>query len=278
MHAPHGPASRPPCTGAAPCRKLLPAAHAYPLTSAMTTSASLASSLSAKALGRLKKPRTRGAFAPIDAARRQLGLLAVSDPQGQARLYWLVDLATQVIEDSRFLAFGSLASHPLMDAFSELVRGRTVADACALTLEQVDSLLRDDPLTPSCDLGAATFLSQLQDLALAALPTIRLLPKPEEKVSYQRKRKQDWTAADETWLPLSLLKKIGKVDAVISEVLPTLSPGATAAIEGLHDDFHVIVTITGMAAEQLPTVCQMLTDAVRGRLHTGISVTAGATS
>ncbi len=235
-----------------------------------TTAAPLSTSLSEKALARLKKPRTRGAFAPLDAARRQLGLLAVSDVQGQARLYWLIDLATNTIEDSRFIAFGRLSSHPLMDAFSELARGRTVADACNLSIAQIDSLLRDDPLTPSCDLSEAEFIPDLQNRALAALPAVRLLPKPQEKVSYQRKRKQDWTAIDETWLPLSLLKKIGQVDAIMSELLPSYSTDATAAIDGLHDDFRVVVTFTGLANEQIPTVCQMLTDALRGRLHPAI--------
>lgn len=241
-----------------------------------------AATLSTKALARLKKPRTRGAFAPLDAARRQLGLLAVSDARGQARLFWLVDLATNTIEDSRFLAFGQLASHPVMDAFTELARGRTVADACSLTLAQVDSLLRDDPLTPSCDPAEIEFVTDLQERALAELPNVRLLPKPEEKVSYQRKRKQDWTPADEAWLPLSLLKKIGQVDLIMSDLLPTYAAGASAAIEGLHDDFRIEVTFTGLTDEQIPTVCQMLTDAVRSRLHPGLVVqpfpNTGATS
>ena len=231
--------------------------------------------LSSKAQARLRKPRTRGAFQPIDAARRQLGLLAVSDVQGQARLYWLVDLATQVIEDARFIAFGSLASHPLMDVFTELVRGRTVPDACALTTEQVDSLLRDDPLTPSTDPSELTFLVDLQERALRELPNLVLLPKPVEKVQYQRKRKQDWTAEDEAWLPLSLLKKIGKVDAIVGADLPALAPGATASIDGLHDDFHVLVTFTGLTVEQIPLICQKLTDRLRGTLHPAITVSTG---
>ena len=233
--------------------------------------------LSQKAQARLRKPRTRGAFQPIDAARRQLGLLTVADHQGQARLYWLINLETQVVEDARFLAFGSLASHPLMDAFTELVRGRTVPDACALSVEQVDSLLRDDPLTPSCDPALATFIPALQEGALAALPDVRLLPKPVEKVQYQRKRKQDWTPTDEAWLPLSLLKKISKVDAVISAELPRLAPGAIASIDGLHDDFRVVVTFSGLTMEEVPTISQMLTDALHGALHPGLVVETGDT-
>jgi NifU-like protein involved in Fe-S cluster formation len=233
-----------------------------------------ASALSQKALARLKKPRTRGSFAPIDAARRQLGLVAVSDSLGQARLFWLVDLTTQIIEDARFLAFGSLASHPLMDAFTELVRGRTVADAALLSVEQIDAVLRDDPLTPSCPPGAGAFIEELQRLALEVYPSVKLLPKPEEKVQYQRKRKQDWSAEDERWLPLSLLKKIAKVDAVVGEVLPNFAPGVTASIDGLHDDFRILVAFTGAEPAQVPTVVQKLSDALRGKLHPQLSVEA----
>jgi NifU-like protein involved in Fe-S cluster formation len=229
------------------------------------------SQLSQKATTRLRKPKTRGTFQPIDAARRQLGLLAVADGQGQARLFWLIDLGTQVIEDARFLAFGTLASHPLMDAFTEMVRGRTVADACALLADQVESLLRDDPLTPACNPADITFIHDLQQRALAELPSVQLLPKPVEKVSYQRKRKQDWTSLDEAWLPLSLLKKIGTVDSLIQAALP---PGASLSIDGLHDDFRIIATFAGLAPEQIPTLCQQLTDLLRGRIHPDIRVEA----
>ena len=233
----------------------------------------LTPSLSAKAQERLRKPRTRGAFQPVDAARRQLGLLAVSDAQGQGRLFWLVDLTTQVIEDARFLAFGSLASHPLLDALTELVRGRTVADACRLTFEQVDSLLRNDPLTPSCDPADGEFLADLLTRAEAALPEVKLLPKPVEKIVYQRKRQADWTPADQTWLPLSLLKKIGKVDGIVRRALADLGSSAEASVEGLHDDFRIVIKFTGIAPEQVPTLVTKLTESVHS-LHPQLSVEA----
>ena len=233
----------------------------------------LTPSLSAKAQERLRKPRTRGAFQPVDAARRQLGLLAVSDAQGQGRLFWLVDLTTQVIEDARFLAFGSLASHPLLDALTELVRGRTVADACRLTFEQVDSLLRNDPLTPSCDPADGEFLADLLTRAEAALPEVKILPKPVEKIVYQRKRQADWTTADQTWLPLSLLKKIGKVDGVVRKALADLGSSAEASVEGLHDDFRIVIKFTGIAPEQVPTLVTKLTESVHS-LHPQLSVEA----
>jgi NifU-like protein involved in Fe-S cluster formation len=231
---------------------------------------------SAAALARLRKPRTRGAFAPIDAARRQLGLLAVSDDLGQARIFWLVDLATATIADSRFLAFGDLASHPVADAFTEAVRGRSVPDACRLGADQVEALLRDDPRTPAFGeqgLQPLAFLRQLQDLAEAELPRLVLLPKPVEKQSYQRRREADQSDADKAWFKLSLLKKIARVDAIASRVLRERLHGeATLSIEGLHDDFRIVVKLTGLAPEQVPTALQLIRDALDSEVHPDLVV------
>lgn len=226
--------------------------------------------MSAHAQARLKAPRTRGVFQPIDAARRQLGLLAVSDAQGQARVSWLVDLPTQTVADARFLAFGDLASHPVADAFTELVRGRPVVDACRLTAEQVESVLRDDPATPAFaerGLEPLGFLRDLQERALAELPRLVLLPQPEERQVYQRKRKQDWNEADARWFNLSLLRKISRVDGVAARVLQERLGRGSYTIEGLHDDFRVVVIFSGLAAEEVPTVAQFIQDALRGEVH-----------
>ena len=232
--------------------------------------------MSAKATARLRKPRTRGAFAPIDAARRQLGLLAVSDGAGQARIFWLVDLPTGTIADSRFLAFGELTSHPIADAFSEAVRGRTVADACRLTAEQIEAVLRDDPQTPAFGdqgLKPLAFLRELQDRAEALLPTIVLLPKPVERQVYQRKREADQSDADKAWFKLSFLKKIARVDGIASRVLgERLHSDARLSIEGLHDDFRIVVKLAGLAPEQVPTALQLIQDALRTEIHPDLVV------
>ena len=232
--------------------------------------------LSLKADERLRRPRTRGTFMPVDAARRQLGLLAVSDTAGQARISWLVDLETQIIEDARFLAFGTPASHPLADAFTELARGRTVADACALTIEQVESLLRDDPVTPAVPAGAADFIRDLQAQAEAAAPRLSLLPKPADLPTYTRKRRQDWSTEDSAWLPLGLMQKMQRVQEQAERVLSERFPGTGATIEitGLHDDFQVVARFPGLTEEEIPTAGRFLQDGLRGTLHAAITVAA----
>ncbi len=230
---------------------------------------------SIRATSRLHHPRTRGAFLPLDAARRQLGLLSVADSLGQCRIYWLVDLPTGVIADSRFIAFGTMASHALADVFTESVRGRTVEDAARLTAEQIEALLRDDPASPACDPTETAFIADLQERAVQELPRIALLPKPAEVVSYQRKRELDWTDADRAWLPLTLLKKVAKVDQVLAKAIDErVGSGASYTIEGLHDDFRVVTAIGGVADEQLPTVAKLLEDVLKGDIHPLLSVEA----
>ncbi len=226
--------------------------------------------LSRRAETRLRQPRLRGMFRPIDAARRGLGLLAVADGDGQAQITWLVDLATQRIEDARFLAFGSLASHPLADAFSEAARSRTVAEACRLAPAEIEAALRDEPTQPAIgpDPAALTaFITDLQTRALAALPAVRVLPKPDEKPVYQRKKESDWDAADRAWLPVKYLNKVAKVDAVFARVLGERLPGASHVIEGLHDDLRIAVRFEGLAADQAATIAQAVQDALRSQLH-----------
>jgi NifU-like protein involved in Fe-S cluster formation len=233
--------------------------------------------LSTAAEIRLRKPRTRGVFRPLDAARRQLGLLSVADSQGQGRIYWLIDLPTSEIIDARFLAFGEPWSHPLYDAFTELARGNTVSGACQLSAEQVDSLLRDDPATPAFgDLEPYVVMREVQSLAEAALPTITLLPKPKDAPKYERKRKADWNDEDARWLPLGLLKKAELVETVLAEVLHEKLDGqaVTYQLVEINDDFRVRISFRGLPEEQVPTLCQFLQDALHGRIHSQMSVEA----
>lgn len=226
--------------------------------------------LTRAAEARLRAPRTRGAFRPIDAARRQLGLLQVADGEGQAAIAWLVDLPTGRIEDARFLAFGSRWSHPLADAFTQLAKGQLVAEACAIRPATVEAMLRDTPATAACEEGELAFIPDLQRRALAVLPLIKLLPKPAEKLVYQRKRKQDWTAADEKWLPLSLLKKIATADAAVKRVLADKAPAASHRIEGLHDDFRVVCIVSGISESEKQTLGLFVNSALK-TLHADLS-------
>ncbi len=231
---------------------------------------------SAEALRRLKEPRCRGKFRPIDAARQQLGLLSGADDRGQLRMYCLVDLDTQIVSDARFMAYGDLRSHPIADAYAELMRGKSCAEAFAIPASDIEALLKGDAATAfgSADEDAYTAIAAAQAELIAALPHVKLLPKPVEKEVYKRKREADWTEFDQRWYPLSLLKKIGVLQKCIKALLSKKlkRDDVDFSIEGLHDDFRVVVKITGVSSEEIPTLIRFMEEAVHEGIHPDLSV------
>ena len=235
------------------------------------------SQFSTEAQRRLREPRCRGMFQPIDAARRQLGLLTAADNHGQARIYCLINLETQVIEDARFLAFGDLRSHPIADAFTELLRDQPFDKAVALAPATVAQLLRgdDEQAFGEAEDGAYEFITELQQAMQEQFPHVKLLPKPVEKEVYKRKREADWNEFDQRWFPLSLLRKIGVIQKCIQALLDKKLQrnDFTWSVEGLHDDFKIEVKITGAHTEEIPTLIRFMEEAVREGIHPDLSVT-----
>jgi NifU-like protein len=233
--------------------------------------------LSQRALARLREPLRRGSFRPLDAARAQQALCSVEDGAGQARCYWLVDLADDTVADARFLAYGDLASHPLADAFSERVRGLSFTEATTLDPASIEAELRDDPDTPAftgVDDSPLELISRLQTAAIAERPKLVLLPKPVEVERYVRKREQDWTEEDKAWLPLSLLKKIGAAQKVIAAVVAERIDRTDLkwTLEGLHDDFRMVIRYEGANPEEIPLLNGFVSEALRQRLHPSLGV------
>jgi hypothetical protein len=225
--------------------------------------------LGPRAERRLRAPRHRGAIQPVEAARRQLALLSVADAEGQGRIYWLIELPGRIIREARYLAFGSRASHALLDCLCDLATGAVVEDACRMRAEQVESLLRDDPATPAVPSEDTAFLDALLEAAAAAAGNLEILPKPIEAPVFTRKREAEWDERDRAWFGLKYLRQIGKVDALIGRVLRARFPQQPPAyrIVNLNDAAQVEVAIGGLHADQLPTIAQVLTDALSSELH-----------
>ena len=229
-----------------------------------------------EAQARLREPKCRGMFRPIDAARRQLGLLTGADAGGQYRLYCLVDLETKVVEDARFLAFGDLRSHPVADAFTELIRNKTLDEALSLNTDAIAALLRGDADAAfgEHEDGAYDHIAQVQADLKSNFPSVKLLPKPVEKEVYKRKREADWTEFDQRWFPLSLLRKIGVIQKCIQALLDKKlkRDDFKWSIEGLHDDFKIEVKISEAQNEEIPTLIRFMEEAVREGIHPDLSV------
>jgi NifU-like protein involved in Fe-S cluster formation len=237
-----------------------------------------AAALSQQAEKRLRQPLRRGRFQPIDAARAGLAPVSVADTTGQARVYYLVDADTHVIEDARFLAFGDLSSHPLADLFCERIRGQTLEAVADFDLQTLEADLRDRPNQPAMnefDLRVG-FLEEIKQGSYAAREHLEVPPPPVEVPRYERKRQQDWDERDQAWLPLSLLQKIAQATSATDTALQdrlNLAAGS-AEITGLHDDFQVHLQLHAeLGDNERATAGRFVEEALRGQLHPQITIT-----
>lgn len=236
-----------------------------------------------KAREALRTPKRRGRFRELDAARAQQALLVACDLLGQGRITWLIELPSQRVADTRFLGFGDLASHPVLEAWCTLSRGLDLEEALTLAPATVEAWLRDIPDRPAfgdAGLEPLGFLATLQAATRAQLPQLRILPRPVEVERYVRKREQDWDAQDRNWLPVSLMKKIMQVQQAGETALRTrLGRTVPWSIDGLHDDFQVVIGFPkpsggdALPAEQRPTVTAFIQEACQASLHPSIRVT-----
>ena len=236
-----------------------------------------------KALQGLRNPPRRGTFRPLDAARQQLALLSVGDQQGQARIYFLVDLPTLVISEARFLAYGALHSHAVTDAWCTLAQGKTVSEACSVGADIIEQHLQETEAPPfgtKLSDKQTSFLQELQVAAESAVPGLKILPKPVEVERYTRKREQEWNDHDKAWLPLSLMKKLMKAQKLGSDILlERTGRSIDWSVEGLHDDFQVVAKFNNISAEEVPLLIGFLSSGLQTGIHPQIEVEeAGASA
>lgn len=230
-----------------------------------------------EAFRRLCAPKHRGAFFNEDAARKQLGLLTAGG--GEAKLYWLLNLDADVVQEARYLAYGGLTSGPVADAFCEAVQGKRFEDACAIGREEVTRRLGAEPFA---GLGAEPFgfLAELQKKLRQARHGVVLLPKPADEKRYVRKPVEEMNEADKNWLPLGLAKKLEQADALLkTAVAARLHLSANdLEITGLHDDLNIVLRLhKALAPEQVPTSLKLAEEVFRSRLHPEIVVKEGGT-
>lgn len=220
---------------------------------------------------RLRNPKRRGAFRPIDGARAQQALCSAADEGGQARVYTLIDVDQHTIADARFIAFGSLASHAIADQLCDQIRGLPVSEALSITGSRVEQQLRDSSETEAFP-NALAYVAFVDDILAQigdAQDSLVVLKKPVEVERYQRKREQDWDDKDQAWLPLSLLKKIGAVQKNITATINERLGGKTFAwsVEGLHDDFKIVMKVGGIDADEIETFLQFARSGLRAAFH-----------
>lgn len=209
-----------------------------------------------------------------DSSETGLGLLSVGNEEG--RLYWLVNDHSKIVERTTFLAYGKLESIPALDFFNEYAMNSHIEAACSADLnfitDKANSELEEDYLK----IEHFTFLKDLQQKMLHALPHMKVAPPPEKgKETYKRKDKKDMDEQDLAWLPLTAPKKIAKAEPYIHTCIKErgqLDP-KLVSLYNIRNDLEIQLKFDStIETEKIPTLIAFVEENLRSQLHPQISV------
>jgi len=202
-----------------------------------------------------KAPKQRGAFFTEDAASKDMAL--VTAKYKDIKVYWLVDPQSDLIYDAKFFSYGGPVSIALGEKLCALVKGMKFESATAITIPQLEELLRDDPKTPATVAPAEEAFASLPPLlanaaevyaSSKALALATLSMKAAQAGGATRKTTfEALTAADEAWLKKGKEEQIQAIEEILTrDIRPGLnSDGGDMQIEDLEEGHRLKIRYQG---------------------------------
>ncbi len=232
-------------------------------------------------------PRHRGAFFTEDATAKDLAL--VTAKYKDIKVYWLVDPQSDLIYDVKFFSYGGPISMAMGEILSSLVKGMKIDTACDITIEEIETLLRDEPKIPATEQGAETSFANLpmllatakesypagKALALASLQLKQAAaqnPGMGKKTAYE-----SLTEADQAWLKKSEAEQLIAIEEILDrDIRPGLnSDGGDLQIIELEEGKRLKVKYEGACGScgsSVGATLSFIEDAMRRQLFGGFQV------
>ena len=229
-------------------------------------------------------PKHRGAFFTEDASSKDLAL--ATSKFKDIKTYWLVDPQSDLIYDAKFFSYGGPISMAIGDILCTLAKGMKVESACAMTIAQVEALLRDDdglPATaapmeeafaslPSLLTNTLEVYASAKALALATIQMKANQNGQPRKLSYE-----SLTESDEAWMKKSKEDQIQAIDEVITrDVRPGLNmDGGDLQIRDLEDGQRLLIKYQGACGScgsSTGATLAFIEDSLRRQIFGGMQV------
>ena len=202
-----------------------------------------------------QSPKHRGAFFTEDASSKDLAL--VTAKYKDIKVYWLVDPQSDLIYDAKFFSYGGPVSMAMGETLCGLVKGMKVESAAALTIAQLESLLRDAPEVPATVAPAEEALASLPPLLANALEvyasakvlaqaTLQL--KAAQAGAEPRKTSfESLTEADEAWLKRPKEEQIRRIEEILDkDIRPGLNfDGGDMQIQDIEEGYRLLIKYQG---------------------------------
>jgi NifU-like protein len=229
-------------------------------------------------------PRHRGAFFTEDATAKDLAL--VTAKYKDIKVYWLVDPQSDLIYDAKFFSYGGPVSMAMGEILSSLVRGMKVDTACETPIEEVESLLRDEPNTPATAQPMETAFANLPMLLATAresYPSAKALALASLQLKQAttvdpRRGYESATEADAAWLAKPKQEQLDQIELVLNnDIRPGLNmDGGDLQVLDLEDGRKLSVRYEGACGScgsSVGATLSFIEDTMRRQLFGGMQVT-----
>jgi NifU-like protein len=204
-----------------------------------------------------QSPKQRGAFFTEDASAKDLAL--VTAKYKDIKVYWLVDPQSDLIYDAKFFSYGGPLSIALGEKLCTLVKGMKMDSATAITIPQIEELLRDEPDQPATAVPAEEAFASLPPLLAnaqevyasskaLALATIQMKAAHAGSGGDGRKASfESLTQADEAWLKKPKDDQIQTIEEILTrDIRPGLnSDGGDMQIQDLEEGYRLLIKYQG---------------------------------
>ncbi len=230
------------------------------------------------------QPKHRGAFFTEDASSK--GLALATAKYKDIKTYWLIDPQSDLIYDAKFFSYGGPVSMALGEILCTLVKGMKIESACAITISQIEALLRDEDGLPATASPADEAFASLPPLLAHALEmyasakTLALATLALKASQDGQPRKTSFeslTEADKVWLEKSKEEQIEAIDAIIArDVRPGLNmDGGDLQIRDLEEGHRLKIKYQGACGScgsSTGATLAFIEDALRRQIFGGMQV------
>jgi NifU-like protein len=230
-------------------------------------------------------PRMRGAFFTEDASSKDLAL--VTAKYKDIKVYWLVDPQSDLIYDAKFFSYGGPLSIALGEKLCTLVKGMKMESATAITIPQLEELLRDEPGMPATAVPATEAFASLPLLLInaadvyassKALALATIAMKAAQAGGEGRKVNfESLTAADEAWLKKAKEEQIQIIEEILTrDIRPGLnSDGGDMQIQDLEEGYRLKIKYQGACGScgsSTGATLSFIEDSLRRQVFGGMQV------
>ncbi|MDB5102545.1 MAG: NifU-like protein [Fibrobacteres bacterium] len=231
-------------------------------------------------------PKHRGAFFTEDASTKDLALATAK--YKDVKVYWLVDPQTDLIYDAKFFSYGGPSSVALGEMLCTLAKGMKVESACAITMTQIEKLLRDQADVPSTAAPAEEAFGSLPHLlenvqevytSAKALALATITMKASQNGQPRKSSFESLTEADNAWLAKPKEEQLQVIETIMDkDIRPGLNmDGGDLKIKDLEEGQRLMIKWQGACggcASSTGATLSYIEDSLRRQVFGGMQIIA----